>query len=231
MKLKFWIRSALLAAGLLATIPAQALPAISQAGNLLGNGNFESGSGTPVSSGQGAAAASALGSWNQYSNSAGGTTSMWLDAPLIEGDHVAFVDANGPNNGLYQYFGLGGGTYTISGWFYVLTGSVKLGMAWNSGSAAAFGAETSTTRQWQYLSATLGGVAGSLGGALLYGGNAGGEFYAEGIWLNTGSDNLSPFAPGNGFTLPGTAPTNVPEPAMWALLLAAAAGMRLMRRR
>ena len=89
---------------------ATAAPVISHVGNLLGNGHFETGLASPVSTGVGVGALSALGSWNQYSNSSG-ITSTWATSPLIEGTHLAKL-SGGLNDGLYQYMGLGGGAPT-----------------------------------------------------------------------------------------------------------------------
>lgn len=204
--------------GLLSGV-AQALPVVSQTGNLLSNGNFEAGSGTAVTSGLGVGATSALDSWLQYSNSAS-TTSSRVDAPLIEGDHSAHVQSGGLHDGLYQYLGLVGGSYTVSGWVYVLSGSVKLGVAWNSGFAAAYGTASTSTGQWEYLSTTVLGVASSTGGALVYGGPSGGDYYVEGLWLNAGESNLSPFSPSNGFVLPDATVGALPLPSGLALVLA-----------
>lgn len=216
MKLQRGIMAALLALGVAAG--AQAAPLVSQVGNLLANGNFEAGSSSAVATGLGVGAASALGSWNQYSNSVG-TTSEWLGAPLIEGDHVAHVVSGGINDGLYQYGALAGGAYTVSGWVYVNSGAVRLGVAWNSGSNASFGSSSSGTGSWQYLVTTVFGVAGSNGGALIYGDVGGGDYYVDGLWLNAGETNLSPFDPARGFVLPGSGPSGTPLPGSLVLTL------------
>ena len=84
-------------------------------------------------------ALSALTSWRQWANSSG-TVSSWVTSPLIEGLHTAELQG-GVNDGLYQYMGLGGGSYTVSGWVKVQSGAVHLGLAWNGGGAAALAEE------------------------------------------------------------------------------------------
>ena len=102
------------------------------------------------------------------------------------------------NDGLYQYFGLGNGSYTVSGWVKVLSGSVYLGMGWNSGSSAAFGAAQGPSSDWVYLEETITGINASLGGALVYAASAGSEFYVEGLWLNAGEQSSSSMDPSTG---------------------------------
>lgn len=204
-----------------------AAPVIDQTGNLLLNGNFESGSTTPVSSGSSVSAASALTNWLQYSNSTG-TTSTWANAPLIEGDHLAQV-AGGINDGLYQYFGLGSGDYTVSAWVKVLSGSAKLGIGWNGGSTAAFASALPTQNDWQYVSFTA-SVSNSSGGALLYGGSENSQFLVDGVWMNAGSISASPFDPERRFN-PNSPVGNVPEPGTLALIGAALAAAATLRRR
>ena len=221
------IHRPLLAATLaLATVfaaPARALPTLSQAGNLLANGNFEAGSTSSVNTGYGVDALSALTRWRQWANSSG-TVSSWVTSPLIEGLHTAELQG-GVNDGLYQYMGLGGGSYTVSGWVKVQSGAVHLGLAWNGGGAAALTASATQSNTWEYLTVTANGVPGSLGGALVYGAASGSHYFAEGLWLNSGTTSTSPFAPGAGFN-----PSAVPEPGAWAMALGGLALLGWRRR-
>ena len=212
---------------LLATLAgstAVALPLVDQTGNLLSNGNFESGSTTPTSSGSGVSTFSSLTGWNQYSNT-GPVTSTWAGAPVVEGDHSARITGN-TNDGLYQYNGGYTGTYTLSAWVYALSGSAHLVLAWNSGSTTAIGSSSTLTGQWEYLSVTA-TMNGSLGGPVLYGASNNADFYIDGVWINAGSTSSSPMDPGTGFN-PNAVSTDVPEPASAALLLG---GLGLLARR
>jgi hypothetical protein len=192
---------------------AHALPVVSQVGNLVNNGNFESGSLTGVESGYAQSFASALTDWYQWGNTSNTTvTTSWTSSPLIEGDHVAHITGN-LNDGLYQYRYWNPGNYTLSAWVYAVTGSAHLILAGNSGSATILGSASTQTGQWQYLTVTA-YMNGSLGGPVLYGASNEANFYIDGVWMNAGTDSTSPFAPAICFN-----PNPVPKPETWAMLL------------
>lgn len=203
--------------------PAYALPVVDQTGNLIANGNFEAGNETPVTSGYATAAASPLAGWNQWANS-GPVTTAWADAPLIEGNHLARVTGNS-NDGLYQYSYGYNGTYTLSAWVYVVTGSAHLILAGNSGSLTSIGSASSQTGQWEYLTLSA-SMNGSLGGPVLYAAADNSEFYIDGVWFNAGAASTSPFDPATGFN-----PNPVPEPETYALMLAGLALVGFAARR
>lgn len=191
---------------------AHALPVVDQTGNLAINGNFESGGTSPVVSGYAQSVGSALSAWNQWANT-GPVTTVRADAPLMEGEHVAHITGN-ENDGLYQYSYGFNGTYTLSAWVFVVTGSAHLILAGNSGSQTSLGSASSQTGQWEYLTLTA-SMNGSLGGPVLYAASNNSDFYIDGVWFNAGGSSTSPFDPGTGFN-----PNPVPEPETHALMLA-----------
>jgi hypothetical protein len=88
-------RLCLILAASLSVSAAHALPVVSQVGNLVNNGNFESGALTGVVSGYAQSFASALTDWSQWGNTSNTTvTTSWASSPLIEGDHVAHITGN-----------------------------------------------------------------------------------------------------------------------------------------
>ncbi|OPY14141.1 MAG: hypothetical protein A4E66_00478 [Syntrophus sp. PtaB.Bin001] len=172
----------------------QANPIISQDGNLLDNGNFESGVITPVT-GTGNSAFTSWNQWQQPSNADAGLTltTQQVTSPLIEGNYTAYISGN-HDDGLFQYNAWSEGTYTLSGWVYVVSGAAHLGLAWDNGHEAAYSSSSSTLNQWIFLQLTM-TVPSSFDGPLVYAAINDTEFYAEGLWLNTGSENNSPFQP------------------------------------
>lgn len=201
----------------------QPVPALPQAGNLLQNGNFESGSGS-VTSGFRASAWSAVANWSQWANT-GPVTSEWAAAPALDGAGAAHLQGQ-TSDGLFQFVGATTGNYTLSGWFKVSSGSAKLGLSWNGGSNVLYSTPVAAAGSWQYLSLTLDNVSGGSLGAVVYGASSGSDFYADGLWLNAGSSSTSPYSPANGF---GVSP--VPEPASAATLLVGLSALAFVARR
>jgi hypothetical protein len=202
-----------------------ALPIHDQTGNLIENGNFESGSYSP---------------WWLANDSP--TVSVVSDC-LIDGDFAALIDTTlgGTGDignwvvGLYQYPGvdpdtstaLPDATYTASAWFYPIQGQAHLGLAWNGGLEGAFSSPTTTLDEWQFLEVTH--FKPGLGGPLLYGLSNQDIFYVDGVWVNEGENNLSPYSPQNGF--PGNLPDPIPEPTTILLLSTGIAGIAGFRKR
>lgn len=207
-------------------VAAQTLPVppLAQTGNLLQNGNFESGSAGVVKSGYRDGVWSAMDSWSQWANT-GPVTSEWAQTPSLDGSGAAHLQAQS-YDGLYQFVGASTGLYTLSGWFKVTSGSAQLGLSWNGGSNVLYSTPVSAAGNWQYLSLTLNNVSGGSLGAVVYGASSGSDFYADGIWLNAGGSSNSPYSPANGF---GVSP--VPEPASATALLLGLTVLTFVQRR
>jgi hypothetical protein len=193
---------------------------IDQAGNLIENGNFETGSTAP---------------WRTNDSP---TINISTDR-AVDGRYSAFVDTTPGIQGgigdwvigLWQYPGytngvqLPDGVYTVSAWFYAVTGQAHIGLAYGGGGFQHYSGPTSTLGQWQYLELTA--VKTSLGGPVLFGLFNQDKFYVDGVWVNAGATNLSPYAPANGFLIPNP----IPEPTILALLAIGLAGIALGRPR
>ncbi|MBN1974214.1 MAG: carbohydrate binding domain-containing protein [Sedimentisphaerales bacterium] len=187
-----------------------ALPIIDQTGNLITNGNFEAGTTSWVTTTQGNQ--SAFSNFLQWEGSGAVSTQLVTD-PLIEGNYTGHIIGSSPNgvlfvDGIYQYELKPAGTYTVSAWVYVNTGSAYLGLAWNKGFAyTPFSScpKTITIGEWEYLEITA-AITSSLSGPYLYAASLNSDFYVEGLWLNEGAVSTSPFAPSAGFD-----PNAVPE--------------------
>lgn len=192
--------------------PAFSLPVVDQTGNLLVNGNFEAGT-TSIVTATGSDT-SAFDNWNSWVIVGPSVSTQQITSNVIDGDYAARIAGNYGNE-IWQYENRSGGVYTASAWVYVVAGSAILDMAWNSGLLDSNTAPVTELNKWVYLewSATF---TPSYNGVLLSTFGPDSEFYADGVWLNAGSVNLSPYAPSNGFQDPNPAP--VPEPATMLLL-------------
>ncbi len=187
------------------TYDGHAMPFISQAGNLLANGNFEAGSLNPTEG----TGSSAFTSWNQWQQPSNQSANLILSTqqvanPLIEGNYTAHITGN-HDDGLFQYNSWAAGTYTLSGWVYVVSGAAHLGVAWNSGHEAAYSLSSTALNQWTFLELTV-TVPSNMNGPLVYAVNNSTEFYAEGLWFNAGSVNNSPFQP---YSFPASEPCSM----------------------
>jgi hypothetical protein len=197
------------------TSVGQALPIIPVDGNLLSNGNFENGTMTPVTGISGQSAFASWKQWQQPENRNSILSTRQATNPLIEGNYTAHISSNN-RDGIYQYNnGWTGGTYTVSGWFYVLSGSAHLGIAWDRGANWVYSPSSSSLNEWVFLQVTTSIPACFNGGPLVYAASDSSDFYAEGIWFNTGSNNSSPFQPDRFDPLQSTP---VPEPTTMVLL-------------
>jgi hypothetical protein len=205
-----------------------ALPVIDQTGNLITNGNFETGTTSWVTTTRGDQ--SAFSNFLQWEGSGSVSTQLVTD-PLIEGNYTGHVTGSSPDgvlfvDGIYQYEVRPAGTYTVSAWVYANTGSAYLGLAWNSGgSYTSFVScpKTVANNEWEYLQITA-TITASLSGPYLYAASLDSDFYVEGLWLNEGDVNTSPFASSAGFD-----PNTVPEPGSMILFcigLISLAGIR-----
>jgi hypothetical protein len=170
-------------------------PVMNQTGNLLENGNFESGN---------------LSSWNQNDNPTVSISTL----EKIDGNYSALINTTTGHTGnigdwvvgLWQY-PYPSGSLTASAWFLPLQGQAHVGISWTGAPTPpspyhTFSLPTSSLGAWQYLEIT----APQGYGALLFGLEKSDIFYVDGVWLNYGSVNLSPYAPQNGFTLPQPVP-------------------------
>ncbi len=184
---------------------------IDQTGNLIDNGNFETGSIAP---------------WRVNDGPKVSTSTNHA----IDGSFSAFIDTttgvHTPNPiepwvvGLWQYPGftsqsefLPDGTYTVSAWFYAVVGQAHIGLAYQAGSSQHYSTPTSSKNQWQYRELTA--DLTNAGGPVLYGLSNEEKFYVDGVWVNAGRTNLSPYSPANGFLIP----TAIPEPSVLILIV------------
>jgi hypothetical protein len=104
-------------------------------------------------------------------------------------------------------------------------GQAHIGLAYQTGSFQHYSEPTAILGKWQYreLTAELTGA----GGPVLYGLSNQDKFYVDGVWVNGGATNLSPYAPANGFTNPNP----IPEPTILAIVGIGLAGSALSRRK
>ena len=150
-----WLVPFLLVALVAGHPQAQAALIIDQVGNLLENGNFETGARDP---------------WKENDF----PLTLVTGDKVVDGDFAAFIDATtgqpGSSGdfaiGLYQYPLLPNGIYATSAWFYPLVGQVHIGIAEGAGIASHFSSPTTELNRWQYLELTH--SKDGVGGTLLY---------------------------------------------------------------
>lgn len=182
---------------------------------LLNNGNFESGTTTPVTISS-AGGASALTGWEQWAGyydplAPVTTRQATFSEPVGEGTYSAFIDATMPRQGILQYAQRAPDWYTVSGWFYVTHGQATVGIAhtggfWNPSTSPT----TSGLNEWEYLKYSIyvpaapGFNINNTGPVLMSIANNS-SFYVDKVWLNSGQESTSPYAP-------------IPEPSTILLL-------------
>lgn len=201
---------------------------------LVNNEGFECGTTSPTASGVSTGSASSLCNWYQWANSGPVVTTWQSMTNVVEGSASAHI-TGGDHDGLYQYGFFAPSFYTASAWFYVNTGSAEIGLFDNGGSTGAFSNPTTTTGQWEYVSTTNNLVSGSMG-PVIYGSEAGSDFYVDAFWLNPGETSTSPYDPSTGFNPNLQGETDlpaVPEPGTFGLLGLGllALGFKLRRKR
>ena len=179
-------------------IPAEvfALPIVDQTGNLLVNGNFESGTTswvTTASSNPGGSGPSAFTTWSQYVNTPPAVSTQQFTSSVIDGEYSGRIKGD-LNDGIDQYDTRPAGTYTLSAWVYMLSGSAYIGLAY----APVFGGPVSVAatslNAWQFLSLTY-NAPNEYGGPFIYFASNKSDFLVDSVWLNAGSTNLSTFVP------------------------------------
>lgn len=210
-----YLRTLFLITTIIATASVQAAPLVSQSGNLLANGSFESGSFDEV---VGHSIASAADYWHQWSNSGGTLTTELITASemmtthgtdVIDGEAALRINTEGAGDGGFTFdtFGHPGwittNELTISAWVYVISGEMGLFLGANHPGNFTYTAST-TTGAWELL--TLTRAAGQVNEEpLLYSINGPAEFIVDAIWLNYGGTSANPS-------------TGVPTPAGLMLL-------------
>jgi hypothetical protein len=193
-----------------------AVAALAAHADLISNSGFESGSSTPTSTGLWTSSNSSLSDWYQWANSGPVVTTVQSMSVFIEGGASAHV-SGGAFDGLYQYGFFTPGTYTASGWFRVDSGSAAIGLFDNGGTSGLFGSSTTTSGQWEYLTATHDLQNGPMG-PVIYGTEANSDFYVDAFWLNEGGTSTNPYDPSTGFDPNRAELPAVPEPGSLALL-------------
>lgn len=186
---------------------------------LIGNEGFECGTAQPTASGVGSGTASSLCDWYQWANSGPVVTTWQSMSNVVEGSASAHIQG-GVNDGLYQYGFFAPSSYTASAWFYVNSGSAEIGLFDNGGTNGAFSGPTTTTGQWEYVSATNNLVSPAMG-PVIYGAGAESDFFVDAFWLNAGETSTSPYDPSTGFNPNQRSETDlpaVPEPGTFGLM-------------
>ena len=191
-----------------ASVYAFSVPPADQTGNLLVNGNFESGTTSWVTTASfGGSGPSAFTVWSQYVNTLPSVSTEQFTSLVIDGQYSGRIQG-GINDGIDQYNNLGAGDYTLSAWVYVLSGSAYIGLAYGPiYDAHGLSSNTDTTlNTWVYLQLTR-NAPDENGGPWIYAASDNSDFLVDCVWLNAGSVNLSPYAPQNGFPDPNTQST------------------------
>jgi len=199
------------------------VPALDQTGNLLVNGNFEEGTTAWVTttSNSPAGGTSAFTVWDQWLNTPPSVTTQQDSSLVIDGSYSGHIIGNA-YDGILQYNMLPAGTYTLSAWIYPLAGSAYISAAFapifdgnNDKSSATTGLNT-----WQFLETTY-NAPNAYGGPFIYCASNNSDFLVDGVWLNSGSVTLSPYALQNGSVNPNysysaVSPTPIPA-TVWIL--------------
>lgn len=182
----------------------QAAPLLSQTGNLLNNGSFESGSFDPVT---GHGIASAANNWMQWSNSGNGsslTSELISAAEMITGYNTDVIDGNaalkfstgGAGDGGFSFNTFHSPSWdvnaelTFSAWVYVVSGEMGLFLGANSPGTFSY-TSTLSTGQWEFVSLTRAGGQTN-NEPLLYSLNGAAEFIVDSLWLNYGASSTNP---------------------------------------
>ncbi len=203
-----------------------AAPIISQTGNLLSNGSFESGNYNPIT---GHGISSAASNWNQWANSGNPLTTELItetemfsayNLGIVDGTSALKVTAGGAGDGPYTVASWhsawnSAGTavpMTFSGWVYVVSGSMVLSIGSNS--TGYVSKSTSKVGQWEFISITA--TSGIVDELLLYA-NESSIFIVDSVWLNKGITSTHPSQ-----TLP------IPEPNILFLIFL---GITLFRKK
>lgn len=187
-------------------VHAFAAPIGSQSGNLLANGSFESGSFNPV---VGHGVASAAANWFQWSNSGSAvTTELITEAEMIAMTGEGVIDGNAAVMFTTQGAGDGGFTFesfghpgwnvqadvTLSGWVYVLSGTMGLFMGSNSPGHFDY-TQSISNGAWEYISISKAGGPTLLdrnNEPLLYSIGGPATFIVDALWLNEGLTSNNP---------------------------------------
>jgi hypothetical protein len=162
--------------------------------NLLPNGSFEEvfskGAVKMVKANNGAP--SAAKNWLCWLNNANNiVTEVIKDRKLaLEGDYVIRMTVDGDFSGLFMYY-LNGNpeTVTCSGWFYVLEGTIGLGIGSNANGFEF--AKSTKHNEWELIVITADG-AKTPEEVLIYSQGGAVDLYADAVWINYGEKTTNP---------------------------------------